>query len=61
MEQTLEETARGDFDCDGLEDVLVFAASYAEGGSYRGYDRLLLTRCAADAPFTPLADGCAGK
>jgi hypothetical protein len=61
MTQVLEETARGDFDCDGLQDVLVFAASYVEGGSYRGYDRLVLTRCAADAPFTLLADGCAGK
>lgn len=60
MKQILEETARGDFNCDGLEDVLVFAASYATGGSYRSYEHLVLTRCSAAATFSLLTDGCAG-
>ena len=61
MEQILQETARGDFNCDGLEDLLVFAASYATGGSYRSYDTLVLTRCSKAAKFTLPADGCAWR
>jgi hypothetical protein len=39
------------FDGDGVEDILVSAASYADEGSYRTYSLLLLSRTGLAAKF----------
>ena len=44
QEQTVRLLARGDFDGDGIEDVLVSSWDVALGGSYRATRVLLLTR-----------------
>lgn len=44
QEQTVRLLARGDFDGDGIEDVLVSSWDVALGGSYRATRMLLLTR-----------------
>ena len=46
--------ARGDFDGDGLDDLLVRAAESATGGSYSGTRLVLLTRKAPGAKLTTL-------
>jgi hypothetical protein len=48
----LEEMARGDFNGDGTEDILVFRAVHAQGGSFRGYETKILSRMSATAPLT---------
>ena len=45
---------RGDFDGDGIEDVLVRRDGFAQGGSYQEFGLFLLTRTAAGAPFKVL-------
>lgn len=45
----LEEMARGDFNGDGTEDILIFSAIHAQGGSFRGYEAKILSRTSADA------------
>ena len=45
---------RGDFDGDGIEDVLVRRDGYARGGSYQEFGLFLLTRTAEGAPLTVL-------
>lgn len=47
----LTEIARGDFDGDGIEDILAFCAVHAEGGSYRSYDLMVLSRRTAGGPL----------
>jgi hypothetical protein len=45
---------RGDFDGDGIEDILVRRDGYAIGGSYQEFGLFLLTRTASGAPFKVL-------
>ena len=45
---------RGDFDGDGLEDVLIRRDGFATGGSYQEFGLFLLTRTAEGAPFKVL-------
>ena len=49
--QTLVEEARGDFNCDGIEDLWVHSYVRAVGGTYRASFNLILTRRAPDAMF----------
>ena len=51
MAGELKELARADFNGDGLEDMLVFQAVHAEGGTLRAYDTEILTRRTADGPL----------
>ena len=51
MEQRLTQVVRTDFNGDGIEDVLLYEATYAIGGSYRFYDLIILTRKSADSKF----------
>lgn len=44
MRRHYDAIARGDFDGDGIEDLLVSAATHALGGSFRSYDIFLMTR-----------------
>jgi hypothetical protein len=48
----LEEMARGDFNGDGTEDILVFSAVHAQGGTIRGYNTLILSRMNEKEPIT---------
>lgn len=48
--------AWGDFNGDGIEDVLLFVTWRAVGGSMRIYWAAALTRLAADAPLTILSE-----
>ncbi len=47
----LVEIARGDFNGDGIEDILAFQSVHAEGGTLRAYDTVLLTRRSATGPL----------
>jgi hypothetical protein len=47
----LEEVARGDFNGDGTEDILVFSAVHAQGGTLRGYEMKILSRRSATEPL----------
>ena len=51
MRQNLTQVVRTDFNGDGLEDVLLYEAIYAVGGSHRAYDVIILTRKSADSKF----------
>jgi len=48
---TLELKAFGDFNGDGVEDVLLFKSDYALEGTMRGYWPVILTRVTAGGPF----------
>jgi hypothetical protein len=48
----LEEVARADFNGDGTEDIFVFSAVYAQGGTLRGYETRILSRMSATTPLT---------
>lgn len=52
-----EEIARGDFDGDGTEDMLVFMAVRAKGGSMRWYEHMGLTREAPDGLLVMVFSG----
>lgn len=56
QEQTVRLLARGDFDGDGVEDVLVSSWDVALGGSYRATRTLLLTRRLPDGRFELLRE-----
>ena len=47
-----EEMARGDFNGDGTEDIFVFSAIHAQGGTLRGYETRILSRADLTAPLT---------
>jgi len=47
--------ARGDFNHDGLEDVVICWSDHAPGGSYQTRTPYLLTRYSADAPLVAIA------
>ncbi len=47
----LEEVARGDFNGDGTEDILVFSAVHAQGGTLRGYETKILSRTSPTEPL----------
>jgi hypothetical protein len=47
----LEVAGFGDFNGDGIEDVLIFQASYAVGGSMHIYEPVILTRTKPGAPL----------
>lgn len=51
MDQFLTQVVRTDFNGDGIEDVLLYEAAYAVGGSHRAYDLIILTRKSADSKF----------
>jgi hypothetical protein len=51
---------RGDFDGDGLEDVLIRRDGNALGGSYQEFGLFLLTRTAEGAPFKVLRSASEG-
>jgi hypothetical protein len=51
MEGTVDVVAWGDFDHDGIEDVLLFCTKHSLEGSYRSYGNLIVTRKAAGAPL----------
>jgi hypothetical protein len=44
--------AWGDFDHDGIEDVLLFLSRYATGGTFRFYHHVALTRLDEEAKLT---------
>jgi hypothetical protein len=56
VEQVLTELARADFNGDGVEDILVFVDESTPGGPYRAAYHIVLTRTAADGPFSLLSD-----
>lgn len=56
QEQTVRLLARGDFDGDGIEDVLVSSWDVALGGSYRATRVLLLTRREPDGKIEMLRE-----
>lgn len=60
MDGELVALARGDFNGDGLEDLLTLCAVHAEGGSFRAYDLLVLTRRSANGPLEIVSDESAG-
>jgi hypothetical protein len=49
--QSIWEAARADFDGDGVEDILVFTAGRAEGGTMGFSDYFLLTRTSPTGPL----------
>ena len=51
MEQRLTQVVRTDFNGDGIEDVLLYEAVYAIGGSHRFFDLIILTRKSVDSKF----------
>jgi hypothetical protein len=51
---------RGDFDGDGLEDVLIRRDGYPRKGSYQEFGLFLLTRTAEGAPFKVLRSASEG-
>ena len=51
LEQRLTQVVRTDFNGDGIEDVLLYEAVYAIGGSFRAYDLIILTRKSVDSKF----------
>ena len=51
MEQRLTQVVRTDFNGDGIEDVLLYEATYAIEGSHRFFDLIILTRKSADSKF----------
>ena len=51
MRQNLTQVVRADFNGDGLEDVLLYEATYAVGGSHRFFDLIILTRKSAGSKF----------
>ena len=58
MGQQLIEAARADFNCDGLEDILVFEYNYATRGTL-GYGGIrILTRISTDSLFEVAAPPC---
>lgn len=52
--QTVTLMARGDYNGDHIEDVLLFFDNNVEGGSYQSQDAFILTRTAPDAPLALL-------
>jgi hypothetical protein len=56
MEQDLSELARADFDGDGIADILLFVSDTSLYGSYRAAYHLVLTRKAAEGPFSVLPE-----
>ena len=46
--------ARGDFNADGIEDILIRRDGFTTGGSYQEFGLFLLTRPAAGAPLKVL-------
>ena len=51
MKQNLTQVVRADFNGDGIEDILLYEATYAIGGSHRFFDIIILTRKSADSKF----------
>ena len=51
MRGELTEIARGDFDGDGIADILAFFSVHAQNGSFRSYEVLVLTRKKAERPL----------
>ncbi len=51
MEATYDQVAWGDFNHDGIEDVLIFRSEHAPGGSYRSYEHFLLTKNSTNTPI----------
>lgn len=49
--QQLTEVTRADFNGDGIEDILLFEAIYAIGGSFRAYHLIILTRKSMDGKY----------
>lgn len=49
--QALRLVARGDFDHDGVEDLMISTATSLTGGSYEAYGLYVVTRKKPDAPF----------
>jgi hypothetical protein len=47
----LTEIARGDFDGDGIADILAFFSVHAQNGSFRSYEVLVLTRKKSERPL----------
>jgi hypothetical protein len=56
FETTIDMIAWGDFDRDGLEDVLLFQTGHSLEGSFRSYGHRIVTRKAAGAPLVVLHD-----
>lgn len=56
MRTKLESVARADFENSGKEQVLVFKADYATGGSYRHYEYVILTPGERIAKVRQVAD-----
>jgi len=50
--QRLTVMARGDYDQDGIEDIVLHMANAVERGSYSSSHSYIVTRLAADAPYT---------
>jgi hypothetical protein len=61
MEAELTEIARGDFDGDGIADMLAFLAVHAQNGTFRSYDVLVLTRKALNRPLDVSRTLASGK
>lgn len=52
MKHRIELVAWGDFNIDGVEDLLVHVCDYAVGGTFRSYGYVVLTRFTADSRLT---------
>jgi hypothetical protein len=52
--QRLNIRAKGDYNGDGIEDMLLSTSNTVEGGSYHSVDYFILTRLSSEAPFTLL-------
>jgi hypothetical protein len=61
LQGELSEIARGDFDGDGIEDMLAFLAVHAQNGTFRSYDVLVLTRKAENRPLDVSRTLASGK
>ena len=54
--QELALVAKGDFNGDGIEDMLITSRDSVEGGSYRAIRLFLLTRISASSAITVLRE-----
>ena len=52
--QKLALVAKGDYNQDGIEDVILYMENSVEGGSYSTDDAFIITRLSAQAPYTLL-------
>jgi len=50
--QKLTVMAKGDYNNDGIEDMVLYMINGVEGGSYGSFDGYVVTRLTADAPYT---------